>query len=109
MEVLQGHPQSFFVDRRLPRSREKSHHVNQLRRSVVRRDRVSRWLKLGAAGSSRAQFGHSSAMAWNEAEEPRVSSPQIPTAERPGEPRYLARPQSIRSVLQLREARPLWT
>jgi hypothetical protein len=61
MEVLQGHPRSGpFSSIGDSRDRARNQIVNQLRRSTIHRDRVSRWLKLGAAGSPRAQFGHSS-------------------------------------------------
>jgi hypothetical protein len=63
VEVLQGHPRSFLRDGSFELSRPKSHSLNRLRRSLVRAHRGCRWLKLGAVGSRRAQFGHSSTSA----------------------------------------------
>jgi hypothetical protein len=52
-----------FASRSFELSRPKSHLLNRLRRSLAPAHRGCRWLKLGAVGPWRAQFGHSSTSA----------------------------------------------
>jgi hypothetical protein len=61
MEVLQGHPRSFSRDHPDRRSGLNLHGLSAIRQAILGAHRVWRWLKLGSVGSSRAQFGHSSA------------------------------------------------